>query len=372
MPGSITIDDRRRVWNGDYSAEETSMATSGEITVKDADYLRILIHGTTAFEVLRTALEFDVFDKLEASGGMSIAEVASAIGVDEQPARVLLLGLACLRLLDKQGDKYVNTPLVQRKLLRSGERFLGPLIDIQAKIINPTMVDFAESMRQNTNVGLRHLSGPGDTLYERLTAHPELQKVFYDNMGDASHRAFEQILAKYDFSHIRHAIDLAGGDGTNSIELVKRYPNLEVTVVDQESVTRLAADRIEDPNLRKRVHFHPGDILHDPLPEGADAIFVFHIFEIWSLERNTELLRKCYAALPEGGVCLVYNWVCNDEGTGSMAAGLVSPYFLTLASGEGMTYSPRDMEQAALDAGFSQVERYQDMGFSHALVVAHK
>jgi hypothetical protein len=348
------------------------MATSRNVTVTEADYLRILIHGTTAFELLRTGLEFDLFERLEASGGMDVSEVAAAIGVEEQPARVLLLGLASLLLLEKQGDKYVNSQMVKRKLLKEGERFLGPLIDIQAKIINASMEDFAESMRQNTNVGLRHLPGPGTTLYERLTVRPDLQKVFYDNMGDASRRAFEQILAHYDFSNIRHAIDLAGGDGSNSVELCKRYPNLEVTVMDQETVTQLAAGRIEDPDIRKRVHFHAGDILNDPLPEGADAVFVFHIFEIWSLERNTEMLRKCAAALPEGGVCLVYNWTCNDEGTGSMAAGLVSPYFLTLASGEGMTYSQHDMEKAALDAGFSRVERYGDMGFSHGLVIAHK
>jgi hypothetical protein len=172
------------------------MATSRNVTITEADYLRILVHGTTAFELLRTALEFDLFEQLEATGGMDVAEVAAAIGVEEQPARILLLGLASLLLLEKQQDRYVNSPMVERKLLRDGERFLGPLIDIQAKIINATLVDFAESMRQNTNVGLRRLSGPGDTLYERLTATPELQKVFYDNMGDASHRALEQILEK--------------------------------------------------------------------------------------------------------------------------------------------------------------------------------
>lgn len=348
------------------------MAGSGKVTVSEADYLRILVHGATAFELLRTALEFDLFEKLDAAGGMDIDETAAALGVERQPARILLLGLASLLLLEKRDGKYVNSAMVERKLLRDGERFLGPLVDIQAKIINQTMVDFAEAIRQNTNVGLRRLDGPGDTLYERITATPELQRVFYDNMGDASRRAFEQILEKYDFSHIRHAIDLAGGDGSNSVELARRYPELEVTVMDQESVTRLAADRIEDPDVRKRVHFYPGDILRDPMPEGADAVFVFHIFEIWSLERNTEMLRRCYDALPDGGVCLVYNWVSNEEGTGSMAAGLVSPYFLTLASGEGMTYSPSDMERAARDAGFSRVDLHQDMGFSHALVVAHK
>ncbi len=348
------------------------MTTSGNVTITDADYLRIIIHGATAFELLRTGFEFGLFERLAAAGGMDVKEVAAAIGVDEQPARILLLGLSSLLLLEKQGEKYVNSEMVQRKLLRSSQRFLGPLVDIQAKIINACMVDFAESMRQYTNVGLRHISGPGTTLYERLTEHPELQETFYANMGDASRKAVAQILDLYDFTNVRHAVDIGGGDGTNSIELARRYPQLEATVFDQESVTRLAARRIHDPDLRKRVHFHPGDLFADPLPEGADAILVFHVFEIWSLERNTELLRRCHAALPIGGVCLVYNFVSNDEGTGSMSAGLLSPYFLTLATGEGMTYSPNDMERAVLEAGFSRVERYEDLGFSHALVVGHK
>lgn len=348
------------------------MAGSGKVTISEADYLRILVHGTTAFELVRTALELGLFEKLDESEGMDVRETAAALRIAEQPARIMLLGLASLLLLDKDGERYVNSRMVERKLLRDGERFLGPLIDIQAKIINGPMTDLAESVRQNTNVGLRRLSGPGDTLYERLTATPDLQKVFYDNMGDASRRSFAQILDRYDFSHIRHAVDLAGGDGSNSVELVRRYPLLHVTVMDQRTVTELAGDRVDDPDLRERVHYHAGDILRDPMPEGADAFLVFHIFEIFSLERNTELLRRCHAALPEGGVCLVYNWVSDDEGTGSMSAGLLSPYFLTLASGEGMTYTTRDMERAARNAGFSRIERHEDMGYSHGLIVAHK
>lgn len=348
------------------------MPVADDITFTQGDYLRILIHGTTAFELLRTALEFDLFEKLENAGSLSIDEVAEVIGVESQPARVLLLGLASLRLLESQDGKYTNTDIIRQKLLRSSSRFLGPLVDIQSEIINPSLVDFAESMRHNTNVGLRHLSGPGNTLYERLTDHPKLQKVFYANMGDASRKAFTQFLNFYDFSGIRHVIDIGGGDGTNSIELAKRYPKLEVTVFDQATVTQLAAGRIEDPDLRKRVHFHAGDLFLDPLPEGADAILYFHIFEIWSLKRNIELLRKCYNALPEGGVCLVYSFVSNNEGTGSLSAGLVSPYFLTLASGEGMAYSSNDKEFAVKEAGFQNIQCHKNLGFSHALVIGRK
>lgn len=348
------------------------MLTSGGVTVSESDYLRILVHGTTAFELLRAGLEFDVFERLEAAGGMDVKETAAALGVDEQPARILLLGLCALRLLEKRDGKYVNSPMTRRRLLRGSPRHLGPLIDVQARIINPSMGDFAEAVRRHANVGLARLSGPGTTLYERLTAHPELQRVFYANMGDASRRSFAQLLDRYDFGHVRHVVDLGGGDGTNGLELARRHPGLRVTVFDQESVVRLAAARIDDPDLRRRVAFQAGDMFADPLPQGADAILYLHIFEIWSLERNIELLRKCHAALAPGGACLVYNICSDDEGTGSLTAGLVSPYFLTLASGEGMAYSPADMEHAVRAAGFSRVERHDDLGLSHALVIGRK
>ena len=38
------------------------------ITISEADYLRIFIHGTTAFELVRSGLEFDLFEHLGAAG----------------------------------------------------------------------------------------------------------------------------------------------------------------------------------------------------------------------------------------------------------------------------------------------------------------
>jgi cyclopropane fatty-acyl-phospholipid synthase-like methyltransferase len=340
--------------------------------ITDADLLRIVIHGTSAFELLRTALEFDLFERLEEAGGVDLPAVAAALGVGRQPARILLLGLAALRLVYKDGDVYRNADITRRKLLRGSPRFVGPLVDVQAEIIGPHMGDFAESMRQNTNVGLRRLPGPGTTLYERLTAHPELQKTYYSNMGDASRKSFPLVLDRFDFGRLRHVVDLGGGDGSNAIVLAARFPHLNVTVFDQESVVHIAERNARDAGLADRVHVAVGDIFNDPFPEGIDAIMVFHIFEIWSLDRNTKLLRKCYDTLPEDGAVLLYNFVSYDDNTGPLSAALVSPYFLTLASGEGMTYAARDMEDAVRDAGFSRVERYSNMGFNHALVAGYK
>ncbi|MEO6504191.1 MAG: methyltransferase [Jatrophihabitantaceae bacterium] len=348
------------------------MTSSGSVTFREADYLRLLAFGNTAFELVHTALEFELFERLEAADGMDVETVAKSIGVETQPARVLLLGLASLQLLEKRDDKYVNSPMARRRLLSEGERHLGPFIQVQADIVNQGMTDFTESMRQNTNVGLRHTEGEGTTLYERLAARPELQDLFYSNMGEVSKTVFAQIFDRFDFTTVRHVIDLGGGDGAGSVELATRFPHLMVTVFDQESVTRFLGQRSEGADLERRVRFHAGDMFTDPLPSDGDAIIYAHIFEIWSLERNVALLRKCWEALPEGGVCMVYNFVSDEDGTGPLRAGLMSPYFLTVASGEGMIYSATDIERALLAAGFSTVDRQEGMAFGHALIIGRK
>lgn len=342
--------------------------------ISDSDLLRIIIHGVTAFEVLRTALELDLFGHLEGSDGMSTDQVAQAMGIDQQPARILLLALASLQMIRKDGatGKYVNSDIARRKLLRSSPRFLGPLVDVQEKVINPGMKEFAASIRQNTNVGLSYLDGPGATLYERLTQYPELQQIFYRNMSDASSKALPQALDSFDFSELTHIVDLGSGDGVNGIELAVRHPHLTITTHDQESAVQIAEQNAVKAGVRDRYNPSVGDLFNDPFPSGADGILYFHIFEIWSIKRNIELLKKCYDALPPGGVVLVYSFVSNDENTGPLTAGLVSPYFLTIASGEGMMYSSRDMVAAVQSAGFTHIERYENVGFSHTLVAGYK
>lgn len=348
------------------------MTSSGSVTFREADYLRLLAFGTTAFELVHSAIEFGLFDLIEAADGMDVETVAKSIGVEPQPARVLLLGLASLQLLDRRDGKYVNSPMARRRLLSQGERPLGDFVRVQADIVNEGMTDFTEAIRQNTNVGLRHTAGEGSTLYARLAAQPELQELFYANMGDVSKTVFEQIFDRFDFAGVQHVIDIGGGDGAGSVELATRFPHLKVTVFDHESAAQFFSQRSDGADLADRVRFFAGDMFTDPLPAGGDAIIYAHIFEIWSLERNVALLRKCYDALPEGGVCMIYNFVSDDEGTGPLRAGLMSPYFLTVASGEGMIYSAADIERALLDAGFASVDRHEGMPFGHALVVGRK
>ena len=338
----------------------------------DLDLLQIIVCGVTAFELLRAGLEFDLFGRLEAADGMDLPTVAAAIGIERQPARILLLGLAALKLIRKEGPKYVNSDIARRHLLAYPPGSLGSLVEVHKKIVNQGIVDLAESLRANTNVGVRRLSGPGSTVYERLEADPELYQLFWGHFGVISENLFSLLMETFDFSRMRHVADVGGGDATNAILLAQRYPHLEVTVFEQARAG-VAAKKAAEAGLAARVHAWQGDFFTDPFPPGIDGIIVCHVFEMWSLERNTNMLRHCYGALPPGGTLLVYNYVSDDDYTGSLGAAFMSAYFMALATGEGMVYAAGDMETAIRNAGFSRVERYSEgVGFDHALLVARK
>jgi SAM-dependent methyltransferase len=128
--------------------------------------------------------------------------------------------------------------------------------------------------------------------------------------------------------------------------VARRNPHLRVTVFDQETTLKIAAQNAVAADVADRVDYHVCDLFADPVPTGIDGVLYCHLFEIWSLKRNIQLLRKCYDALAPGGALLLFNFVSDDDNTGPLTAAFLSVYFLTIASGEGMVYSSAEMETA--------------------------
>jgi cyclopropane fatty-acyl-phospholipid synthase-like methyltransferase len=145
-----------------------------------------------------------------------------------------------------------------------------------------------------------------------------------------------------------------------------------VTVFDSPSVCEYAKRNIAAAGLADRVDTCAGDMFRDPFPEGVDAILFSHIFTIWSLDNDVALLKKCHASLAEGGAVLVFGMMGGDDDTGPLSTALGSPYFLAIATGQGMLYSWADYERAMRQAGFPTVERVEDMPLDHGVIIGSK
>lgn len=329
----------------------------GVLLRRQVERLYLVFGGHIFFQTLRSAVKLDLFSLLAKHRRLTRSQIAEHLGIEEQPARILLLGCTSVGLLRKRGDTYSNSYLANRLLVKGKPGNITSYVELEHQVMYRAMPWMYDAIREYRNVGLKEFRGDEPTIYQRLVHYPELERIFQDAMQELSVQANADLARFVDFSSVRHVVDVGGGDGTNIIELARRWPHLRATVFDWPSVCDIARRNIEASGLANRLDTDPGDCFTDPFPRGADGFLFAHFFTIWSEEKDRLLLKKCYDALPSGGKVISFNMMQRNDERGPLSAAVGSPYFLTLATGEGMLYSWKEYEAWMKDAGFTQVKK---------------
>ncbi|RMG28715.1 MAG: methyltransferase domain-containing protein [Gammaproteobacteria bacterium] len=356
-----------RLWSR-YLAVPFKRLLERTVQRRHAERLYLVFGGHIFFETLRTGVQLDLFSLLAREGPLTRKEIGERLGLEDQPLRILLLGLVACGLLRKRGARYACTWVSRQLLDRHSPRKITAYVELQHRVMYKGMYWMLEAVREFRNAGLKEFAGDEPTLYQRLAHDPELEAIFQEAMQELSVQANEDMARFIDLSRVRHLVDVGGGDGTNAIALARRWPHLRATVFDSPTVCEIAREHIARHGLSDRVQAVPGDCFEDPFPEGADCLMFCHFFTIWSPEKDRALLEKCHAALPPGGQVVLFNMMQDDDETGPLSAAVGSPYFLTIATGEGMLYTWREYESWMKAAGFSQVARYR-LPRDHGLII---
>lgn len=343
-------------------------------TPLDWDRLVLIAGGHSAFQLLWAGLELGLYEKLSAEPGRTLDEVAQLLGLERYPTRVLMVGLTALGLveLDSEG-RYRNAKLVDERLVPGKVGYAAPILGWQAQIVYPGLQDFVASLKQCRNVGLDRFAGDEPTLYQRLTHNKDLQTVFQDAMSALSSQANAFLQNAFDFSRFKHVVDAGGGDGTNAMAIARRYSTVRVQVFDSAAVCEHARENIRRAGMENRVGTWPGNFFEDAFPADVDCILYCHILTIWSMENNAKLLKRTFDALPSGGAVVIFNMMASDDDRGPLSTALGSPYFLAIATGEGMLHPWKDYEVALRTAGFREIRRIdQGLPLDHGILVGIK
>src|SRR4029434_11297513 len=104
---------------------------------------------------------------------LTLTAICEHLGLEPFPCRILLLGLVATGLIRKRGAYFSNTYLGNLALSRDSSLYVGNCVRWQHHIVYKPMFHLLDSLRQNRNVGLDEIPGPGTTLYERIAAHPQ-------------------------------------------------------------------------------------------------------------------------------------------------------------------------------------------------------
>lgn len=338
---------------------------------RDLERFYLVFGGHIYFQALHAAVRFDLFTRLEHEPGLTRKEIADRIGIQEQPARILLLGLVTCGLLKKNGDRYLNKRLSRQLFSKTSPKNIINYVYLQHHGMYKAMPRFFDALKQYKNVGLEEFAGSEGTFYERMAHNPELADVFQKAMQELSVQTNEKMSQFLDLSKVNQLVDVGGGNGTNALALARKNPHLKATVFDLPAVVDIAEKNIKKQSGTDRVAILAGNCFQDPFPKNADAFLFCHFFTMWSREKDTLLLKKAFEALPSGGRAIIYNMMQHNEETGPFSAAIGSPYFLTLASGEGMLYTWNDYISFFKEAGFVNITT-EKLPVDHGIIVGIK
>ena len=162
-------------------------------------------------------------------------------------------------------------------------------------------------------------------------------------MADSLGPVAEEALDALDLSGVRHLMDVGGGTGAFLCHAARRT-DAALTLFDLPAVVPAARERFRDHGVEARIV--PGSFRDGPLPDGADAISLVRVLYDHDDATVSDLLRKCRAALPEGGRLVV------AEPMRGCRAGDGYFAFYCMAMGTGRVRAPAEIARLLRVAGF--------------------
>ncbi|MDX3228661.1 methyltransferase [Streptomyces sp. ME19-01-6] len=328
------------------------------------------MNAPALFNAVATAVECDIFRFLDSRPDSTLEEIQAATGLPAHQLRVLLQAVCVTGLLRRENGRYANSDAARDLLVPDGPDSWRHILIGWKEVYYPAFGQMTTALRAGTNTALAAYPGDEPTLYQRLSHQPEREALFHAAMSAFTLRSLPALLDHPELSSVRHLLDVGGGDATTTSHLVRRHPDLRVTVFDLPSVSGLAEDTTAD--LGDRVRHHPGDLFKDDFPTGVDGVLFSHVLEIFSGEQIVALLTKAHQALPPGGRVFVYGYNVSDDETAGIFSARLSLYLNVLASGQGMAYPARDYEDWLRTAGFQDVRTTSGLPYEHGLTYGVK
>lgn len=181
-------------------------------------------------------------------------------------------------------------------------------------------------------------------------------ELFSRAMIDISRTNYKEVAGKIPIAkNAMKLLDLGGSHGLYSIELCKRNPNLEATIVDLPPVKKYADECIAQHNAGKNVSFLPADFMKDELPKNTDIILAFNIIHGLNPSENEALAQKVYNSLNYGGIYVILDQIKGIGGNSQMSKATTSYMALNLLhEASGRTYSKNEVDTFVQKADFKK------------------
>jgi len=308
-----------------------------------------LVAGFVYAQTLGACVELDLFARLR-PGPMDTAAISEAVALSPERTRRLLGAAAALRLVERLADD--RWALGEQGAALLGSTGLAQMIahhrDLYADMADP--------------VGLLHAGQgrladywPYATSDQPQAAGPEAVSGYSALMAATAPAIAADALAAYDVRRHQRLMDVGGGEGTFLIAAARAAPDLELALADLPAVVERARGRLGAAGLCGRASLFGVDVLHEPLPTGADLVSLVRILHDHDEAGVRTILSRVRAALPPDGTLMIAEPMSAAPRTDRVADAYFA--FYLLAMGRGRARTPAEIGAHLRAAGFTRIRR---------------
>jgi 2-polyprenyl-3-methyl-5-hydroxy-6-metoxy-1,4-benzoquinol methylase len=152
-------------------------------------------------------------------------------------------------------------------------------------------------------------------------------------------------------------LDIAAGHGIFGVTIARHNPQAEIYALDWQNVLPFAAENAERAGVSERHHLLPGSAFEVDFGRDYDLVLVTNFFHHFDPQTCESLMRKCHAALKEGGRAVTLEFVPDESRVSPPAAAAFALTMLgSTPAGDAYTFGEYDRMFRA--AGFARSESH--------------
>lgn len=264
----------------------------------------LVFKGLVEFGCFKAALELDLFTHL-ANEAKDMETLAASVSAVPQRLIMLLEALRQMGITAEEGGKWSLTSFARTMFLQNAELpnlYMIPVAKAMANLSDNFYLKIADAVKGNMNF-------KAEVPYPPVTR--EDNWYFEEIHRSNAHFAIMLLLEEADLSTAKTLVDVGGGIGDISAALLKKFPQLDSTILNLPGAVELVNENAAEKGVGDRLRGAAVDIYRDVYPE-ADAVMFCRILYSANEQLTSVLFKKAWEALAPGGKVIILDMIIDD------------------------------------------------------------
>lgn len=320
------------------------MKSAKEMPPHDAKRFMGLAYPVLEAQLVYTALELEIFERL--SRPTTAEELAAEKGCHTRNMTLLLNALTSVSYLTKQADTFQNKPETEYFLNPKSEMYIGEHILYWRDM---TSLENLSELVKNGPSEITFKDKNGSDFFDFRAMGQGVRNSLYTGRVQRFISMTKQLFKPEDQLSI---LDMGGGTGLLSIEMVINFDNAKALVFDQPQVTEMTRQIIEEYGVSSRVKTKDGNFVTDEIGSCYDFIIASGVMDF--VGELPAMAQKLHKALSDSGYLYVSTHGINEEFTAPSA--FILGWLSSHLNGLDILKPDPLIRKALFEAGFEPIQ----------------